>query len=67
MKIMLIDKQTGFFVRKSTKKVVQCAFDEKRGCSDQCAACDVYGTDLKADCRRNGNNNEFMIGQIEGI
>lgn len=69
MRTMKIEKQGGhpnIFVNSKTEKIVKCAFDRERNCSPDCAACEMFGTDIKAQCNKNGTDNEFTIGRIEG-
>ena len=70
MRTMKIDKNGGnpmVFFDKRTDKVVKCAFNRNDFCSPDCAACHIFGSDPKAECYRNGNDNTFIIGRVEGV
>ena len=53
----------GSFIFTEQDKIVHCAYDQKRDCSPECAACEQVGQ--KLHCNRNGGDSYFIIGPIK--
>jgi len=51
------------FEDKKTHDRIKCAYSLNEVCSRDCAACNVQGTDSKAECLR-GPGEPFYIGRV---
>lgn len=62
VKIYKVSAGNTYFVDKSIKGPIFCAFEEDRKCSPQCMACEKAGD--RSFCNRMPENNQ-LIGFIE--
>lgn len=53
------------FEDNETKDRIKCAYSLQEVCTRDCAACNVQGTDPKAECQR-GPGEPFYIGRVIG-
>ena len=60
----IVERPHGFQDNKTNDQIA-CAFSLDRVCSRHCAACNVQGTDPKAECQR-GPGEPFYIGRVIG-
>lgn len=58
----IVETASGF-EDTETHDWVKCAYSLKDVCTRDCAACNVQGTDLKAECQR-GPGEPFYIGRV---
>ena len=51
------------FVDRKSKANIICAYDGNAVCSPNCAACEIWGTSVKATCNRGAKG--FDIGIVK--